>query len=226
MTIQHHLGDEILLEYASGALSEGWSLAVASHMALCPSCRRRLSVLEQAGGIMIKQIECADAATDQAWDSMRARLADEGGARTETPATEVTSATGQARGKSVLPEPLRSYVGGDVDALKWKALGRSASHVMVTTGDPSTRVRLLRIPGGKPVPEHSHGGRELTLVLAGSYMDGDQRFGRGDLEEADEEVMHQPIADDGEDCICVVVTDAPIRFKNWFFQLLQPALKI
>jgi anti-sigma factor ChrR (cupin superfamily) len=35
MKINHHLSDELLLEYAAGNLTEGWSLVVATHMALC-----------------------------------------------------------------------------------------------------------------------------------------------------------------------------------------------
>ncbi|MFY7862622.1 MAG: 3-oxoacyl-[acyl-carrier-protein] synthase III C-terminal domain-containing protein, partial [Rhodoluna sp.] len=42
----------------------------------------------------------------------------------------------------------------------------------IKTGDTESQVRLLKIPAGKPVPEHSHGGRELTLVLKGAFSDG------------------------------------------------------
>ena len=41
--VQHHLSDELLLDYATGNLAEGWSIAVATHLALCPACRDRLS---------------------------------------------------------------------------------------------------------------------------------------------------------------------------------------
>ena len=48
----------------------------------------------------------------------------------------------------------------------------------------------------------------------------------GDLEEADETVEHQPVAGAGEDCICLAVTDAPLRFKSRFMRLVQPILGI
>ena len=41
MSIRHHLTDELLLAYAAGNLAESWSLAVASHLSLCPACRER-----------------------------------------------------------------------------------------------------------------------------------------------------------------------------------------
>ena len=48
--ITHHISDALLLEYAAGTLEEGWSLAVATHLALCPDCRKRLALMEAAGG--------------------------------------------------------------------------------------------------------------------------------------------------------------------------------
>ena len=42
MTIPHHLNDDLLVDYAAGTLSEGCSLAVACHLAMCPQCREPL----------------------------------------------------------------------------------------------------------------------------------------------------------------------------------------
>lgn len=126
----------------------------------------------------------------------------------------------------VLPEPLRSYVGGDLADLKWRALGRGAYQILIDTKDKDTQVRLLRIPAGKPVPEHTHEGRELTLVLAGSFRDGEDLFARGDIEEADGDLLHTPTATEGEDCICLAVTEAPLKFSSWIVRLVQPILKI
>jgi putative transcriptional regulator len=75
------------------------------------------------------------------------------------------------------------------------------------------------------MPTHGHRGQELTLVLAGSFSDEHGTFARGDVEEADEDVEHQPIADPGEDCICLAVTDAPLRLRG-IAAILQPFLRI
>lgn len=221
MKIEHHVSDELLLDYASGNLSEGWSIAVATHLALCPACRERLYVMEAAGGALLDDIEPAGAANDM-WESMRARLSDGGPVSIRPERAPAPKASSQ----SVLPEPLRSYVGGDVDTLKWRALGAGAYQIRIPTGDKETMVRLLRIPAGKPVPEHTHRGRELTLVLSGSFRDGDEVFARGDLEEADASLMHQPTASPDEDCICLAVTDAPLKFRSWLVRLVQPVLGI
>ena len=87
-------------------------------------------------------------------------------------------------------------------------------------------MRLLKIPAGQPVPEHSHRGRELTVVLTGAFDDGETRFERGDMEDADEDIQHIPTATPEADCICLAVTDAPLRFRSLLVRLFQPILGI
>ena len=128
--------------------------------------------------------------------------------------------------KPILPDPLRSYAGGDVANLNWQRLGPVAHQLLIPTGDGETTVRLLKIPAGKPVPEHSHGGLELTLVLAGAFSDATGDYRRGDIQQADESLEHQPHAGPGEDCICLAVTDAPLRFSSLPARLVQPFLNI
>ncbi len=221
MNITHHLSDDLLLDYASASLSEGWSLVVATHLALCPACRKRLSAMEGAAGALLEKVEPASL-PDDSWAKMKKRLE---GIRVE----EVVKPRADPRPaaiSAVFPEPLRSYAGGDLAEVKWQALGLGAYQLRIATGDPTTQVRLLRIPAGKPVPEHTHVGRELTLVLAGSFHDGEELFGRGDIEEADDSLLHTPTAMPGEDCICLAVTEAPLRFTSWIVRLIQPILKI
>ena len=64
-----------------------------------------------------------------------------------------------------------------------------------------------------------------TLVLSGSFVDGTDLFVRGDIEDADASVTHQPTATLAEDCICLAVTDAPLRFSTGTpFQLSPPGV--
>ena len=76
------------------------------------------------------------------------------------------------------------------------------------------------------MPEHGHGGSELTLVLSGSYHDKYGHFGRGDVADLDDDAEHQPIVDDGEDCICLVAVERPTRFKGLLPKVFQPFVGI
>ena len=214
MSPRHHLGDDLLVSYAAGSLAEGWSLAVATHLALCAECRARLAVAEAAGGQLLETAS-VEPASDASWTAVRDRLSS-----TPEAAAAPRSAT------AILPRPVRDYVGGDLDAIRWQMLGKGAAQLRLKTGDRETQVRLLKIPAGKPVPEHGHRGRELTVVLTGAFHDGETMFARGDIEDADASIQHIPTATPEADCICLAVTDAPLRFRSWIVRALQPILGI
>lgn len=220
MSIYHHPSEELLLDYTTGALGEAWSIAVATHLALCPGCRNTIGLLEEIGGGLINAIQ-PPALDDNGFDALLTRL---------EKATDVTADPAplprSAKGKPVLPEPLRSYVGCDVDEVPWKRLGKGAYQCIIPTGDKDATARLLCIPAGRPVPEHSHGGLELTLVLRGAFSDETGVYGRGDLQEADQDLLHQPHAAPGNDCVCLAITDAPLRFRSLAARLVQPWLNI
>ena len=123
-----------------------------------------------------------------------------------------------------MPAPLRNYI-GSLDKVRWRPLGLGVKQAILDTTSEAT-ARLLFIPAGVAVPDHSHKGLELTLVLQGAFSDEDGRFERGDIEVADDSVEHMPVADISEDCICLAVTDAPLRFNGFLPRMLQPIFRI
>lgn len=218
MTAKHHLSDDLILAYATGELDEAVSLAVATHMALCPRCRKALEVAEGVGGALIGDEDSAEVA-DGTLDAVFGRID-----RAEPIA--VPTQAQPRRSDFVLPQPLRDYAGGDVDTLRWRSLGGGVKHVPLATGPSRTKARLLFIPAGAKVPDHSHRGLELTLVLAGSFYDEGAWFRRGDIEEADATIEHHPTAGPEEPCICLAVTAGPLRFRGLLPRLMQPFMGI
>ena len=215
MTIHHHIADDLLMSYAAGDLDEAFSLVVATHLALCAECRTALRRVEALGGALLEEIAPVEIGAG-ALGAVMARLGEVEPVEA-APVRHFDPAI-------VFPEPLRSYAKGDLDSLKWRSLGRGAYHIPLIKG--KSMARLLRIPAGRPVPDHSHGGRELTLVLKGQFHDETGRFLRGDVEDCDDSVQHQPIAGEAEDCICLAVTDAPLRFKSLAARIVQPFIGI
>ena len=218
MTIRHHIGEDLLLAYAAGSLSEAWSLVVATHAAMCPHCRGTLRDIEAIGGHLLDTQEPVSS-DDGAFERVMERL---GG---ELPAPRPVPPAPEGR-PPVLPQPLRGYVGGDLHELSWRWLAPGSHHLALTQPGSSTRVFLLKVQPGMPVPEHGHRGQELTLVLSGAFDDRHLHFGRGDVQEADPELEHQPIAAAGEACVCLVVVDQRLRFRTWAARLLQPFIGI
>ena len=218
MNIDHHPSEELLLDYATGALDEGWSIALATHLALCPECRHKVAEMEAIGAAFMETI--APTSVTKNSHAVLSELT-VGDVETSVLASENVNST-----YFVFPEPLRGYIGGDLDQVPWQRLGLGVYQYVIPTGDKQSTSRLLRIPTGKPVPTHSHGGLELTLVLCGAFSDETGHYGRGDFQEADESLEHQPHAIAGEDCICLAVTDAPLRFSSLAARMVQPFIGI
>jgi putative transcriptional regulator len=82
-------------------------------------------------------------------------------------------------------------------------------------------IRLLKISPGVAIPEHGHSGSELTLVLKGSFSDENGCFKPGDIADLDDDTEHQPISDSYQDCICLIVTENPLRFKSLVPKVVQ-----
>ena len=217
MSITHHISDDLILAYAAGELDGAASLLVATHMALCPDCRRGLELGEAIGGALLEAEEEVSVC-DAEFEALLGRI---DGLEPAMVATKPV----KRRRSSVLPQPLRDYAGGDVDSIEWKSLG-GVRHLLLDTGRSEARARLLKIPAGQKIPDHGHRGLELTLVLAGSFFDQGVWFRRGDVEEADATVEHHPVAGPEQDCICLAVTDAPLRFRGLIPRLVQPFLGI
>jgi len=216
MTIRHHLSDQLLMAYAAGTLPEAFSLVVATHVSLCDDCRARLAAHEAVGGAMIETAPLADM-SEGALDACLARIA-------QTPMAQ-RPAPDLRRKRAPFPQPLARYIGGDLSAVKWRPLGMGVRQAILKT-DRDASARLLFIPAGQSVPDHGHRGMELTLVLQGAFRDATDRFGPGDLEIATEDLNHTPVAEAGEDCICLAATDAPLRFSGLVPRLAQPFLNI
>ncbi|WP_373283291.1 ChrR family anti-sigma-E factor [Frigidibacter albus] len=212
MTIQHHLTDDLLMGYAAGTLPEAFSLVVATHLSLCDDCRARSEAYDALGGSLLGALETAELAEDSLQATLR-RIA--AGPPSERP----------RKSGALFPAPLQDYVGGDLAAVRWRPVGMGVRQAILRT-DRNATARLLYIPAGAAVPDHSHRGRELTLVLQGAFRDEDGRFGPGDIEIADEAVQHTPTAEAGLPCICLAATDAPLRFRSLIPRLAQPFFRI
>jgi putative transcriptional regulator len=210
MMIQHHLPDNLLMGYAAGTLPEAFNLVISTQVSLSEDARVRLGAFEAVGGAVLDQDSVALA--DDSLDRMMARLDGLPQANARAPMT----------GDAVFPAPLADYTARGV---RWQSLGKGVKQAILTT-DGKTSARLLRIPGGQAMPDHGHKGTELTLVLQGAFVDGDKRFGRGDVDVATQETEHTPVAEAGAECICLVASDAPLRFHSLLPRLAQPFFRI
>ena len=212
MNTNTKITDDWLLSYAAGALTEGHSVMVASHLAYHDDLRRKVADAEAIGGALIEDLEPASVPANML-ERVLEQVDKNNGMRQKR-------AVGN--GSGIAPRPLIDYLGCDVDKLKWRMMGPGMRNVRLWTGPNDERLWLLRARGGVETPEHGHNGDEWTLVLKGAYTAADQHFAVGDLETADQDIVHQPVMDEDEECICLVLTTGLIRFKSPIARMIQP----
>jgi putative transcriptional regulator len=215
MNINHHLDDATLMSYSAGSLSQGMALVVASHLSFCPACRERAELNDAVGGVLLESLD-AETIEDDMLAAILAQIDEPLERRIVEPRQAIPSLSDPE-----IPVPLNEYVSGPLDQLEWKRIVPGVAYYDMPWQGRGVS-RLLRIAPGKSMLTHTHNGNELTLVLRGSFSDEVGRFCRGDIADLDDQIEHQPLVDSDEDCICLIATDAPLRFTTLFGKLVQP----
>ena len=206
----HHVPDAMLAACAAGSLGYPFAVLVAAHVSLCDECRARLEAHNHLGGLVLEGLAPSAVSSDA-----RARTL----AALDAPARAVPTHDGF----DIFPAPLAQLLGHAPP--RWRPLGYGAKQAILWKGGAGS-LRLLSIPAGQEAADHGHGGLELTLVLSGAFSDEGGRYGVGDVELADEAVVHVPRATADRPCICAAATDAPLRFSALVPRLLQPFFRI
>lgn len=219
MKIVHHPDSATLVSHAAGSLDEAFATVVATHLASCAECRSQLREIEEIGGTLLESIETV-ALNATALKGAMSKLDETGEQHFEKTAQP-------EQNEPSLPRPLARLATGGLDDITWKTVAPGvAIHRLPTSDAARGSLMLLKIAPGKKIPEHGHGGTEITMVLTGAYRDALGRFGPGDVADLDEHVEHQPVVDSSEPCICLVATEAPTRFKSFLGRLFQPLVGI
>lgn len=219
--IRHHPGDELLLALAAGSLPVALRLVTEAHVELCATCQSRVAMLRALGGAVL-EAQTPAPMRDDALARALARI-DETTAETPAPVPAIP--------RRVPPPPplpagaIWPKALAHCSATRWRWIGPGMRWSRITVPNaPQANVFLLRIGAGKYLPQHTHRGTELTQVLYGQFHDGRALFGPGDFDLADGEVHHQPVVQDGSECICLTAVEGRLHFDGviarWFGSLV------
>jgi len=206
--IVRHPDDATLMSYAAGGLNEALSAAVAAHIAICPRCRDEVANMELMGEAMLLGPALArgePVAVPPAPPVRRAR----------------PSSAAEAH-DDPLPLPLVRRYGLTMRSIPWRLLAPGIMQHRLQVADGEGDLRLLKIASGLRMPEHGHGGTELTLVLDGAYSDVTGDYRRGDVQDVGEDVEHRPYADPALGCVCLIASEKPARFKGLLGRIIPP----
>lgn len=217
----HPLGDELYAAYASGALSGPMRLLVEAQAAVDADVNRQRREAEGVAGLMLEAIEPAAMKSDALKDVFAVIDTEEAGVGEAAVFTPGAGDTASRRAAEAAGQGLQELL--DLpDAVRDQALEAGAAWQFAGPGvrsmelmrDGSAKAELIRLEPGRGVPHHGHDGREFTLVLAGAFHDGRDRYARGELCAADPATEHKPVAEPGEVCIALAVTDGPLAFTG------------
>ncbi len=219
--ITFHPDENLLAEYAAGSLDWGLSISVKAHLAMCPQCRRQLSKLNMVGAALLN--ESAPASSDMSantpsdFDSLMQKIR-------SLPKQESKGVTEGAKleDNSELPEIVRKLL--PKERIKWRRVSPSLREAQLTTGQDKYEVCLHKISRGAKVAEHDHGGREVTVILQGSFSDEDGTYNVGDFMMREPGQKHRPTAAQNQDCLCLSVVEAPVRLTGVLGKLINPFL--
>ena len=215
MSINHHPSDALLIDYAAGSLGPARALVIAAHIHACAACQASVAAAEAVGGALLEDLSGAPMSPD-ALDRALARLEQPESEPAPPARTQAPHPPAQPQDWIRVPAEVAEAAGRK----RWVAPGVWVAPI--DTGTPGGPLSyLLRVGQGMRMPQHTHTGSELTLVLKGAFLDGDDRYGPGDVSEVDDEVEHSPAILAGEECVCLVACDNRLIVRDWLGRLVQ-----
>ena len=206
---------DLLTEYATGTLPLAQGACVSIHVNQCQQCQSTASQLTDLGASLFEAQEPVPVGDSQL-NAILARLDEE-------KPLEYAKVAEQASGT---PAILQRLMRGDFSDLNWKKIGSALRISYLKTGDTEHEFALYHIKAGGRIPEHTHRGGEMTLVLEGGFSDADGSYHAGDFIYRKPGDVHAPTSLQSEDCICLAVLDAPLKFTDWKFRWMNPFLKL
>ncbi|WP_323890185.1 ChrR family anti-sigma-E factor [Aeromonas allosaccharophila] len=219
--IKAHPTDPMLRAFAADELPLPLAVGLSAHCELCPDCAARLKTFEEelaqqylASPAEPELAPLDDVALDAGFDAMLADILAQ-------PLSEPTHDQPRAQPGDLevaghayrLPRVLARY-----RSPKWRHIG-AIRQQSLPLDEMGARASLLHIEAGGRIPEHTHQGYELTLLLAGTIEDGDTLYKAGDFIWRDASHSHSPHTPDG--CLCYTVQDAPVQFTKGLSRLLN-----
>lgn len=227
--IKAHPTDAMLHAYVAGELNSASALVVSTHLDMCPHCRRMANAVEEE---LACEFESAPAAQLDG-DDMHLMLDAIFSSSAPKFDTEVSPYPAQAEAQApVKPKDAMITLEGKRFQLPrslanqkhrigpWSKMMGNMWRAPINLGTDEV-ANLIYMDRATSVPEHTHRGTELQLVINGVFKDEYGSYSDGDMLVLDHTHQHTPETTD-EDCLILAVMDAPLHFTSGISRLLNP----
>lgn len=215
--ITSHPTEVMLQHYVAGDLSAAASLVVAAHLDMCPHCQRLVQLHEEQHAFTALATPATSSGTDlqHMLDSIFA----------SAPAKPKPEPLIKHDDASLFLEGRRFYLPPTLAKQQsrirpWSKMPGKLWRATMALGT-TENISLMYIGTHTAIPEHTHKGTELQLVLQGSFTDELGSYHDGDLILLDSSHRHTPQTAE-EDCLILAVLDAPLHFTSGISRLLNP----
>lgn len=216
--IKHHPQLSLLKTYCAGELPASISVIIAAHIELCPHCQQQVEAL--TAKVAKDTFACtyieAEAEQSEFADIDFASMIEDITLDDGIDEIKVAQPIELSLNQNIfyLPQVLRN-----LELSSWASLGK-LSRSRVTLEDANLHTSLLHIDADGSVPEHTHNGFEITLLLEGSFKDEMGEYTKGDFIWLDGKHTHNPITEHG--CLCLTVSSDSLHFTQGLSKLLNP----
>jgi putative transcriptional regulator len=206
-----------LQAFSAGNCEPAMALMISAHVDMCPQCQHDcVDIQTELAGELFSQGSPAGQLSNQ-YLTMMSNI-------TELPIAnasvqQATETTIELDGKFFeLPRALRRYV---KNTGNWSQLVGKLWQAPVDLGDIGKANFMYMEKGGR-VPEHTHKGTEMTLVVDGQYGDGIAEYDCGDFTFMNNEHKHLPHSEADDGCLVFTIVDQPLHFTAGIARLLNP----
>ncbi|TWX69960.1 ChrR family anti-sigma-E factor [Colwellia sp. C1TZA3] len=221
--IKHHPKFELLQGFVDGDLPASLAAGIAIHADMCVSCQQKVGQLtEQVAEASFEQSFHHKSIVDDEHLTEIAEMDFDDMINQITASDDVESTKAFYDERSInfkgmqytLPNVLRN-----IELGKTAQIGK-LSRARLNLGEGEIHTNLLHIGPGGSIPEHTHKGFELTLLLAGTFADAQGQYVAGDFIMLDKRDQHQPATERG--CLCYTVANDALHFTQGINKLLNP----
>lgn len=213
--IKLHPTQQQLQKFADGTIDPVMGLVVAAHVDMCECCQQQVAKFEEALSddvFTISEDTILTSEMEQMMQTIMESSSPSEGAYCEVPHVELDGRFFQ------LPRALGSFA-KRTDG--WSHLvGKLWQSSAVISGD--VKGHFVFLGPGAQVPEHTHKGDEVTLVIDGEFEDEFGLYKEGDFIVRNGEHQHTPKTVSANGCLVFTIVDEPLHFTSGVARLLNP----
>lgn len=219
--IKFHPTDTQLVKFSEGGLASAESILTAAHCDMCSDCSTKVSLFTEslAHNIFGREphreqpiqrdfIFMFENIVHQTCESLDLQPLESGAA-----------CTIELDGRKLnLPPTLTRFA----DRLgEWSHLVGKIWQAQIDIGGGYLG-HLIYMEKGGTVPEHTHKGSEITLVLDGEFSDGLDVYRNGDFISLNDTHIHAPVSQVQNGCLVLSIIDQPLYFTSGWAKLINP----